>query len=221
MRIGIFGGTFNPVHIGHLRAALEVKEGFGLDEVVLIPAALPPHKVSGEVADAADRLHMLNLALEDNSSLKISDVEIMRAGPSYTIDTVQHFQRALPDHSQIYLIMGMDAFLEFDSWKSYEELLSKIPFIIISRPKSGIFSDDSGRKDIENYLISKISTDFNFNESDSCFRSDKLQPVHIFEVTGLDVSSTRIRRLIGKGRSIRYLVPANVVKFIKSRGLYV
>ena len=123
MRFGLFGGTYNPVHIGHLRAALEVKEGFSLDEVFLIPAALPPHKMPGEVADADDRLHMLSLALEDAPGLTISDVELKRSGPSYTIDTVQHFKRNAPDQFQIYLIMGMDAFLEIDTWKSYDELL--------------------------------------------------------------------------------------------------
>src|SRR5210317_1684459 len=87
MRIGLFGGTFNPVHLGHLRAAVEVRQGFELDEIHLIPAALPPHKVSGELAASADRLHMLNLALGADAGLKISDVELNRSGPSYTIDT--------------------------------------------------------------------------------------------------------------------------------------
>ena len=170
MHIGLFGGTFNPVHIGHLRAALEVKEGFGLDEVVLIPAALPPHKVPGDVAAAADRLHMLNLALEDDSGIRISDVELKRAGPSYTIDTVEHFKQVLSVQSHVYLIMGMDAFLEFDSWKSFDELLRRIPFVIISRPKSGLSSDDSGQKTIERFLNSKISADYAFIESRQCFR---------------------------------------------------
>ncbi len=220
MHIGLFGGTFNPVHIGHLRAALEVKEGFGLDEVVLIPAALPPHKVPGDVADAADRLHMLNLALEGDSGIRISDVELKRAGPSYTIDTVEHFKQVLSDQSHIYLIMGMDAFLEFDSWKSFDELLRRIPFIIISRPKSGFSSDDSGRKTIERFLNSKISADYAFIESRQCFQSTEMQPVYTFQVTGLDVSSSRVRRLINEGLSIRHLVPPEVVEYINAKGLY-
>ena len=220
MHIGLFGGTFNPVHIGHLRAALEVKEGFGLDEIVLIPAALPPHKEYGDVADAADRLHMLNLALEGDSGIRISDVELKRAGPSYTIDTVEHFKQVLSDQSHIYLIMGMDAFLEFDSWKSFDELLRRIPFIIISRPKSGFSSDDSGRKTIERFLNSKISADYAFVESRQCFQSTEMQPVYTFQVTGLDVSSSRVRRLINEGLSIRHLVPPEVVEYINAKGLY-
>ncbi len=220
MRIGLFGGTFNPVHIGHLRAALEVKEGFDLDEVILIPAALPPHKMPGEVADAADRLQMLNLALEDTPGLNHSDVELKRAGPSYTIDTVEFFRQMLPDQSRSYLIMGMDAFLEIDTWKSYDELLLQIPFIIINRPKSGSASNDFGWKFMENYLTSKISTDYVFSESQRCYRAKNKQPVYVFEVTSLDISSTRVRNLINEGRSIRYLVPQKVAGFINSRGLY-
>jgi nicotinate-nucleotide adenylyltransferase len=220
MRIGLFGGTFNPIHIGHLRAALEVKEGFSLDEVVLIPAALPPHKAAGDVADAADRLHMLNLALEHDADIRISDVELKRAGPSYTIDTVEHFKRVFSDPSQIYLIMGMDAFLEFDSWKSFDELLRRTPFIIISRPNTGFSSDDSGRKSIGRFLNAKISDDYAFSESQKCFRSTEMQPVFIYHVTGLDISATRVRHLIGEGRSIRHLVPPAVANYIDAKGLY-
>ncbi|CAB1066014.1 Nicotinate-nucleotide adenylyltransferase (EC [Olavius sp. associated proteobacterium Delta 1] len=220
MHIGLFGGTFNPVHIGHLRAALEVKEGFDLDEVILIPAALPPHKMPGDVADAADRLHMLNQALEDSPGLTISDVELKRSGPSYTIDTVQHFKHLLPEQSRIYLIMGMDAFLEIDTWKSYDELLLQIPFIIINRPKSGSAASGPGWKFMENFIASKISTDYVFSESKNCYRAKNKQPVYVFEVTSLDISSTRIRNLINKGRSIDYFVPQKVAEFINSKGLY-
>jgi len=220
MRIGLFGGTFNPVHVGHLRAALEVKEGFKLDEVILIPASMPPHKTPAEVADAADRLHMLDLALEETSDLKISDVELKRSGPSYTIDTVEHFRLTLPDQTRIYLIMGMDAFLEIDTWKSYDELLLQIPLIIINRPQSGSASHEGGWQFMENYLASKISKDYAFSESQGCFRAKNKQPVYVFEVTSLDISSTGIRNLINTGRSIRYLVPHKVAKFINSKGLY-
>jgi len=220
MQIGLFGGTFNPVHIGHLRAALEVKEGFGLDEVILIPAAIPPHKMPGEVADAADRLQMLNLALEGAPGLAISEVELQRSGLSYTIDTVQHFKHMLPDESRIYLIMGMDAFLEIDSWKSYDELLVQIPFIILNRPNSGRADNDSDWKLMDKFIASNISADYAFSESQSCYQAKDKQPVYILEVTGLDISSTKIRNLIYTERSIKYLVPQKVADFIHSKGLY-
>jgi nicotinate-nucleotide adenylyltransferase len=220
MQIGLFGGTYNPVHIGHLRAALEVKEGFALDEVILIPAALPPHKMPAEVADAADRLHMLNLALENTPGLTVSDVELKRSGPSYTIDTVAHFKHALPDQSRIYLIMGLDAFLEIDTWKSYAELLLQIPLIIINRPKSGSAAENPGWKILQKFLASKISSDYVFSESRSCYHARSRQPIYIFEVTSLDISSTRIRNRVNRGRSIEFLVPPKVADFINTKGLY-
>jgi nicotinate-nucleotide adenylyltransferase len=220
MRFGLFGGTFNPVHQGHLRAALEVKEGFELEEIFLIPAALPPHKIPGEVVDAGDRLQMLNLALENTTGLSVSDVELKRSGPSYTIDTVNYFKNALPEKSQIYLVMGLDAFLEIDSWKSYDELLVKVPIIVINRPTTDSRLSSVGWEVMDDYLKSSISGDYKFSELQSCYLAGEKQPIYIFEVAALDISSTRIRSLIKEGRSIGYLVPRKVAKFINSRGLY-
>ena len=220
MRFGLFGGTFNPVHLGHLRAALEVKEGFELEKIFLIPAALPPHKMPGEVVDAGDRLQMLNLAVDDTAGFSVSDVELNRSGPSYTIDTVNHFKRALPEKSEIYLIMGLDAFLEIDSWKSYRALLVQIPIIVINRPNSDDCKSSVGWELMDDYLKTGISGNYKFSELQSSYLADGKQPIHIFEVTALDISSTRIRSLIKEGRSIGYLVPRKAAKFINSRGLY-
>jgi nicotinate-nucleotide adenylyltransferase len=220
MRIGLFGGTFNPIHLGHLRAAVEVREGFELDEVFLIPAALPPHKMPGEVVPVADRLHMLNLALEDISGLEVSDVELNRSGPSYTIDTVHHFKAKLPDKTRLHLIMGLDAFLEINTWKSYEELLAQIPLIVINRPKAGSSLGEGPWKIMDEYITSKLSADYAYSWSRSCYLAKHKQPVYVFEVTALDISSTRIRRQINQGRSIEYLVPQKVVEFIRSKGIY-
>ncbi len=220
MRYGLFGGTFNPIHLGHLRAALEVKEGFELEEIFLIPAALPPHKIPGEVVDAGDRLHMLNLALEDTAGLSVSDVELKRSGPSYSIDTVNHFKSALPEKSEIYLVMGLDAFLEIDSWKSYEELLVQVPIIVINRPKTDSRLRRVGWEDMHDHLRSSISGDYKFSEEPSCYSAGGKQSIYTFEVTALDISSTGIRSLINEGRSIGYLVPRKAAEFITSRGLY-
>jgi nicotinate-nucleotide adenylyltransferase len=221
MRFGLFGGTFNPVHLGHLRAALEVKEGFELEEIILIPAALPPHKLPLELVDAADRLHMLNLALKDAASgLSVSDVELKRSGPSYTIDTVKHFKSALPEKSQIYLVIGLDAFLEIDSWKSYEALLELVPIIVMNRPTTDGRLNSGGWELMDDYLKSGISGDYKFSELHSSYRAGGRKPIYIFEVTALDISSTRIRSLIKEGRSIKYLVPPKAAEFINSRGLY-
>ncbi len=219
MRIGLFGGTFNPIHRGHLRAAAQVRQGFGLDRVFLIPAALPPHKVSGEVAAASDRLQMIRLAIENRDGLNVSDVELKRAGPSYTIDTVRHFKGRLENQSRVFLIMGLDAFLELDSWHLYADLLAQIAFIVINRPLAG-GDADAGWKRMEDYLRDRISPQYTFDAARSCFRRPGSQPIHVLAIDALDVSSTQIREMIKKGRPIDHLVPPKVAQYINSRGLY-
>jgi nicotinate-nucleotide adenylyltransferase len=220
MRIGLFGGTFNPIHLGHLRVAVEVKEGFNLDQIFLIPAALPPHKIPGTVAGADDRLEMINLAIAGISGVTVSDVELRRSGPSYTIDTVYHFKHTHSDNIRIYLIVGLDAFLEINTWKSYTELLDQIPFVIIARPYEKLRDIRLGWKILDDYLKSQISPDYEFSDSQDCYTLEGKQPIHIFNVTAFDISSTKIRELVHKGHSIEFLVPPTVAEFIKYKGLY-
>jgi nicotinate-nucleotide adenylyltransferase len=133
---------------------------------------------------------------------------------------VKYFKSTLPEKSQIYLVMGLDAFLEIDSWKSYEELLQQVSIIVINRPKKNRLFSGDGWKRLDEYLTSGISGGYKFSESQSCYLSADKQPIFIFEVTALDISSTKIRSLIKEGRSIGYLVPRKTAEFIKSRGLY-
>jgi nicotinate-nucleotide adenylyltransferase len=222
MRVGLFGGTFDPIHFGHLRAALEVKEGFGLTQVFLIPAAMPPHKSREGVAPAADRLHMIALAVEGEPGLTASDVEIRRKGPSYTIDTVRHFHRELElsQPAEIFLIMGLDAFLEIDTWKAYRELLSLVSVIVISRPDTDGLISDRGAKSLADFIRSRISADLTGSGSPVGFSGPEIRGVRMFPVTALDISSSRIRDLVRTGRSIRFLVPAAVRECIQTKGLY-
>jgi nicotinate-nucleotide adenylyltransferase len=220
MRIGLFGGTFDPIHFGHLRAATEVKEGFGLAQVFLIPAALPPHKTREGVAPAADRLHMIELAVEGEPGLRASDVEIRREGPSYTIDTVRHFHRAVADTDEMFLIMGQDAFIEIDTWKSFRELLSLVSVIVISRPDRDEPKADCGGKALADFLRAKVSANVAVSGSPVSFRGTGIRGVSLFAVTALDISSSRIRGLVRAGRSIRFLVPDAVCDCIQSKGLY-
>ena len=159
MRIGLFGGTFNPVHEGHLRIALEVKAAFRLDKIHLIPSFLPPHKKPAGVASAEYRLEMIRLSLGDRTGLTVSEVELKRSGPSYTIDTVRNFLSARPDNMKLYLIMGLDAFLEIDSWKSHQDIFRLVPIIVMARPGN---ADDVGQKrwePVKEYLGKTVSND--------------------------------------------------------------
>ena len=221
MKIGLFGGTFNPIHNGHLRAALEVQEGFGLDQVCLIPAAIPPHKGFGDVAAAEHRLRMTEMAVEDVPGLIVSDVEIRREGRSYTVDTVRHFRRNLPEPTEIFLIMGLDAFLEIDTWRLYRELMALVPVVVISRPDSVGPVCGHERKAVEGFFRDRISAECVVSDSHPIiFEAPGVKPVTIFQVTAMDISSTRIRELVHANRSIDYLVPQNVRNYIKAKGLY-
>ena len=220
MRIGLLGGTFNPIHLGHLRAAVEVKEGFSLDEIYLIPCAIPPHRKSEHVAGATDRFEMTRLATSNTPGFLASDVELKRSGPSYTIDTILHFKSVLPKDTELYFILGLDAFLEIDTWKSYMDLFPLIPFIILTRPYAGHIDPNLRQQKIEDFIKSRISAGYKYDSSQSGFIHLEMEPLFLFNVTQLEISSSAIRSLIKKGVSIRFLVPDDVVDFIKTKRLY-
>ena len=222
--IGLFGGTFNPIHVGHLRALQEVQNRFALDKCYLIPAALPPHKEPGEVVDAKYRLEMIRLAVSEYSdrlnSVVISDVELKRSGPSYTIDTVNHFKSILPDYSRLYLILGIDAFLEIDTWKACSDFFYLTDFIVMTRSISVDTEGTLKWKVLEDYIKGKISDGYKFSISRSCFVHDEKQTIFFVDINSLDISSTQIRNLIKKGSPIKLFVPKKVEDFIISKGLY-
>lgn len=221
MHIGLFGGTFNPVHIGHLRAALEVVEKFPLDECYLVPSATPPHKAAGDMVDANIRYDMICRAVAGQAGLKVSDIELKRAGPSYTVDTIRLFRETLPKSDRLYLIVGLDAFLELDTWKSYRTLLKSVAFIVMSRPERGLERSSERWRALNDFLGHVISEEYTGSEERSVFSHPQLMPIHVINVTMLDISSSKIRELIRNGCSVRYLLPAEVLDIVHSRGLYV
>jgi nicotinate-nucleotide adenylyltransferase len=219
-KIGIFGGTFNPVHVGHLRSAVEVCQGFGLDAVYLVPSASPPHKPPDNLAPAADRLAMVARAVENRARLRVSDLELKRPGPSFTIDTVCAFRKHLPAGVWLYLIMGVDAFREIETWKSYRELLHLAPLIILDRPGSPP-SLSGGKAAVEDLLRTEALDGYECEPDAPCYRHCEQQPIFVYNVTPLDISSTRIRKLLGQGEPIDFLVPEVVQRYIVEKGLYV
>jgi nicotinate-nucleotide adenylyltransferase len=220
MRIGLFGGTYNPIHVGHLRAAVEVKQGFSLDEIYLIPCAIPPHNKTGQVIGAKERYEMVRIATANTTGLLASDVELKRTGPSYTIDTIIHFKSSLKQDTQLFFILGLDAFFEIETWKSYLELFSLIPFIILTRPHAGHEDPDVRLHKIEDFIESNISTGYKYDSVQSGFFNAELEPVYLFNVTSLEISSSAVRNIIRKGQSMEFLVPQDVINFIKKNGLY-
>jgi nicotinate-nucleotide adenylyltransferase len=205
MAIGVFGGTFDPVHLGHLRIAEEVRETFSLDRVYFVPARVQPLKVAAGCAGADERVRMLKMSLAGNAFFRASSIEIKRGGISYSIDTVRHFARRF---GQIYFIMGMDAFLDIGRWKDWPELLSTADLVVMVRPGMEFSGFPAGLK----RQVRKVG--------EATYEHASGRRIYMLRITQLDISSTRIRELARTGRSIKYLVSASVERYIISRGLY-
>ena len=134
MRLGLLGGSFNPLHNGHLAIARQTREALGLDQILFVPTSHPPHKPNGSLAPAQDRYEMVRLAIASDPSLAISDVEIRRPGKSYSIDTIRLLQQEYGTHTQLFFLIGLDAFLDFPSWRDPLTLLELCSFVVLSRP---------------------------------------------------------------------------------------
>ncbi|HOC46447.1 MAG: nicotinate-nucleotide adenylyltransferase [Syntrophorhabdaceae bacterium] len=209
MAIGVFGGTFNPVHMGHLRVAEEIREDFRLEVIYFIPSHLPPHKDTETCSFSGDRLKMLEAAVKGNPFFKVSDLEIKRGGLSYTIETLKKLEGRFND---IYFIIGIDAFVLIDTWYHWEELFYHTNFIVMTRPASGSLN-------VPQMLPESVRTRLT-ELQDSVYRHESGKTIHLHPVTKIDISSTKIRALHREERSIKYLVPPSVEKIIIERGLY-
>lgn len=211
MKIGLFGGTFDPIHWGHLRSAEEVREAFRLDRIIFIPTSIQPLKRDAASA-ATDRLAMARLATADNRAFTVSDIEVKRPGKSFTVDTLRDFAARRPKHS-IYFIIGMDAFRDIGRWKDFKELFALAHFIVHSRPGSG---DRFGSAAIP--VAARKS--FCYDRARDAFRHKSGTRLHFLRLTDIAISASEIRSRVRKGKTIRYLVPEKVERYIKRRGLY-
>jgi nicotinate-nucleotide adenylyltransferase len=218
-RTGLFGGTFNPIHRGHIQAAVDVLHAFRLDRIYLIPSALPPHKSDDRLASAADRLHMVHLALEGRQRFEACDIEIRRTGPSYSIDTVRHFKAACGGAKELYFIMGVDAFVEIHTWREFDSLFEHTAMVVMSRPGAGQWSS-SMRQHVESYVRNRIDPDYRANLEENRLEHPRLFPIHLTSVTPVDISSSLIRDRIAGGESIADLVPPPVAEYISRKRLF-
>lgn len=213
MKIGLFGGTFDPIHWGHLRSAEEVSETFALDRVYFIPAAVPPHKRSRTTTPARDRLRMVRLAVAKNPRFRVSTVEIRRAGISYSIDTIREFAGGAGKRDCLYFIIGLDAFREIGTWKDFGEIFPLCNFIVTSRPGSKEKDPLKG----SGVAVKKL---FCYDFVEKNYRHQSGTRIFFTELTDIAISASEIRELVKKGRSIRYLLPPAVENYIKKRALY-
>ena len=197
-RICIMGGTFDPIHHGHLVVAEEVRQQFNLHKVIFVPAARPPHKTGQRISEPLHRVNMARLATASNRFFEVSTLEVERDGPSYTIDTVKEVKERY-GVGEVYFITGADAVLEIITWKKAEELLAMCTFIAATRP----------------------GYDLKGLKKNLCFLSGKvLDNIISLEVPALSISSTDIRKRVRENKSIKYLLPESVEEYILTHGIY-
>jgi nicotinate-nucleotide adenylyltransferase len=190
------GGTFDPIHHGHLFAAEEARAQFGLERVVFMPCGQPPHKNGRDITPAEHRYVMVALATASNPCFEVSRVEIDRAGPSYTIDTLRCYRTSLMSGARLFFITGADAILEILTWREADAILNEAQCVAVARPG------------------------FDLSRLEAVLGRERAARVEVLGTRALDISSTEIRQRVQEGRPIRYLTPEPVVEHIVREGLY-
>ena len=196
-RLGIFGGTFDPVHIGHLAAAERVREDARLDAVVFMPAGVPVFKLDKKVTPGEDRLAMCRLATAENPFFDVSDIEVKRAGNTYTYETLRVLREHYPENVELHFIAGADAVLSLGKWRNAAELTKLAHFIAMTRPG---YSKEEAEQAV--------------------YVEGERMDVSFLEVPGLNISSSYVRECVGENRTIRYIVPESVREYIARHQLY-
>ena len=212
-RVGILGGTFDPVHNGHLAVAEAVREALTLSSVLFLPAFLPPHKPTYTISAFHHRAAMLDLAVAGRPGFQVSRLEAQRQGPSYSIDTLRTLRRSLGKEIDLFFIIGMDAFAEVFTWKEKGRLLDYAGFVVVGRP-------DYSRQSCEQTVAANFPG-YAFDEILGGWRGEAGRgSIHPVPMQPIKVSSTEVREAVRQGRSVRALVPGAVADYIKAQGLY-
>lgn len=198
-KIGISGGTFDPIHYGHLITAERVKEKFNLDKILFIPAGTPPHKSINQVTEAEHRYNMVHSAVNDNPAFEVSRIEVDRKGYTYTVDTLSQLQESYGAGTEFYFIIGADVVSDLLNWKAPERVFSLCNFIAVFRP-------GYERKQ--------------FSEQISFLKKSYSARIHTIDVPLIEISSTEVRNRVKNSLSIRYLVPHEVEQYIINNKLY-
>jgi len=212
LRLGVFGGTFDPVHLGHLRAAQEALDILGLDEMLFVPVAVAPHKPGSQILFFESRWRMLQLAIAGNPRFRLSDLEQRMPGKSYTVHSLKQLREENPG-AELFFLVGCDAFFEMDTWYEFKEIFRLADIVVLCRP-------ECRENEILQFLSKRVSELYRIVPDNREIRHPVLCSVYSLPNTRMDISSTRIRELASEGRSVRYLVPDNVWSYIGENRLY-
>ena len=200
VKIGISGGTFDPIHYAHLIVAEQIRESMGLDRIIFIPSGSPPHKDNKKVTPAEYRYRMAELAISTNPHFEVSRIEVDRAGRTYTVDTLTQLKALYGQEARLFFITGADIIPELQTWRNFEKLFTLCDFIAVLRPG---YKKEGFLKDIEN------------------LKDTYKAVIHVVDAPLIGISSTIIRERVMAGKSVRYLLPENVEKYIYDKGLYI
>jgi nicotinate-nucleotide adenylyltransferase len=209
--IGLLGGTFNPIHFGHLRMAQELVDALNLAEIRFIPSANPPHKAMPTVS-AQQRAEMVQLAIADNPVFRLDTRELDRQGASYTIDTLISLREELGKNASLCLIMGSDAFTKLDTWQRWDELLDHCHIILVQRPSKQVQSK------LSEQLTAFLESHYTENADDLAGKPAGY--VHMQHITAQEIAATSIREKLMAGENVKYLVPDQVLAYIQQQQLY-
>ena len=211
-QLGILGGTFDPIHFGHLRTAEEIGQQLRLDKVYLIPSASPPHKTTAPVTSFHHRMNMTQMGIGDSPTMEALDLEAKRPGLSYSVETLKEMHRLFHPDPEFFFILGTDAFQEIETWKDYRHLFDYAHFVIIQRAG---FQEENVAD-----VVTQGGIDITPTDRPEVFLAPSGNQVIVMMTTLLDISSTRIRQMVSRGESIRFLVPDSVRRYIQEEGLY-
>lgn len=200
LRIGIMGGTFDPIHYGHLFIAECSRHQFNLSKVLFIPSGMPVHKKRADVVDPVHRLEMTRLAIDSNPFFELSPIEVDRNGPTYTVDTLEMLHKKYKETQEYFFITGADAILEILTWKNVDKVLELCQFIAVTRPGHSFAGINQVLQNLTEFQRTRI---------------------HIYETVGILVSSTEIRQRVSRNETVRYLVPDSVNQYISDKYLYI
>lgn len=220
--IGILGGTFNPIHFGHLRMAQELADVLNLEEVRFIPSANPPHK-HAPIVSAEHRAEMVSLGIANNSLFTFDDRELHRTGASYTVDTLQSLRGELGENISLVLLMGSDAFTKFNTWHQWEKLIQLCHIALVQRPRTSAKEVALGDDISEKQPLPKILETFlhnHYTENGDDLHETASGFITMQPMIALDISSTAIRQTLQNKHSARYLMPDNVIDYIHQHQLY-
>ena len=206
MIIGIFGGTFNPVHFGHLRAIEEIREMFNMDMVYFVLSKIPPHKLKENLIPPEERYKILKLALQKNSFFKASPVELRRKKVSYSLNTINYFKKRFYT-DKLYFILGSDAFYEIHTWHNYDNILKNIDLIVMKRKNILVERE---------YLL-KLS----YKERECFWLNNFGQKIYFANVSRLDISSSKIRKFLKEKKSVNYFLPEKCINYIYKKNFYI